>query len=242
MPYSSSGRASSGRAPLGRAGSALARAKANAGWILLVLAAIMLTLAGTRPGAAATPVDLGDEDELVRHATEQWTGDFDAMSKRRIIRALVPFNKMMYWLDGASQRGTAYEELRAFEETINKKIKDKALGVRVVYIPVPRDQLISGLVEGRGDVAVGNLTVTAERAKRVDFSQPFLTNVKEVVVTGPDQPPVASVDDLAGPRDPRAQIEQLLREPDPAERALHRRRASNRSACSSPTRTSRTTT
>ncbi|MDZ3836648.1 MAG: lytic transglycosylase F [Rhodospirillales bacterium] len=202
MPYSSSGRASSGRAPLRRSPRACARARAwawanNAGSILLVLA-IMLTLAGPRPGMAATPVDMGDEDELVRHATEQWTGDFDAMSKRRIIRALVPFNKMMYWLDGASQRGTAYEELRAFEETINKKIKDKALGVRVVYIPVPRDQLISGLVEGRGDVAVGNLTVTPERAKRVDFSQPFLGNVKEVVVTGPHQPPVASVDDLSG--------------------------------------------
>lgn len=173
------------------------RALAAAAPVLLLLLAAALAIAMPRAGTAATPVGASD-DELVRHATESWTGDFDAMSKRRIIRALVPFNKMMYWLDGASQRGTAYEELRAFEEAINKKIKDKALGVRVIFIPVPRDQLISGLIEGRGDVAVGNLTVTAERAKRVDFSEPFLGNVREVVVAGAEQPPVTHVDDLSG--------------------------------------------
>lgn len=199
MPHSVSGRALP-RTPLGVPRRTRVGAGARAILLLapLILALLILAVAGPRQGLAATPVGETEEDVLVRHATEPWTGDFDAMSKRRMIRALVPFNKMMYWLDGASQRGTAYEELKAFEDGINAKIKDKALGVRVIFIPVPRDQLISGLVEGRGDIAVGNLTVTPERAKRVEFSAPFLTNVKEVVITGPDQPPVTSLDDLSG--------------------------------------------
>ncbi|HEX6692320.1 MAG TPA: transglycosylase SLT domain-containing protein, partial [Burkholderiales bacterium] len=42
------------------------------------------------------------------------------------------------------------------------------------------------------------LTITAERAKRVDFSIPDGKNVIEVVVTGPASPVLASLDDLAG--------------------------------------------
>ncbi len=73
-----------------------------------------------------------------------------------------------------------------------------ALKVRVILIPVARDQLIRGLVEGRGDIAVGNLTITSERRKLVDFSAPFLNNVSEVVITGPDGPKLNAIDDLSG--------------------------------------------
>jgi membrane-bound lytic murein transglycosylase MltF len=43
-----------------------------------------------------------------------------------------------------------------------------------------------------------NLTVTPERAKEVDFVSPLAEGVKELVVTGPEAPPVTSVDDLSG--------------------------------------------
>lgn len=166
--------------------------------MFVAVCAAIVVVSGTPAAFAAVPVTQPKDDELIRHATETWTGDFDAMSKRRVIRALVPFNKMMYWLDGAEQRGTAYEELKAFEDFVNKRQKNKALKIRVIFIPVARDQLIRGLVEGRGDVAVGNLTVTAERQKQVDFSSPFLTDVSEVVITGPGGARLETVDDLAG--------------------------------------------
>ncbi|MGA7269291.1 MAG: lytic transglycosylase F, partial [Aestuariivirga sp.] len=53
-------------------------------------------------------------------------------------------------------------------------------------------------VQGLGDIAAGNLTITPERRKTVDFTAPFVTDVREVLVTGPDSPPVASIADLAG--------------------------------------------
>jgi membrane-bound lytic murein transglycosylase MltF len=45
---------------------------------------------------------------------------------------------------------------------------------------------------------VATLTVTLERQRLVDFSDPMATGVKEVVVTGPSSPQVNTVEDLSG--------------------------------------------
>ena len=66
----------------------------------------------------------------------------------------------------------------------------------IVVIPVPRDELIPSLVEGRGDIVMANLTITPEREKLVDFTPPLLTNIAELVATGPETGPVESFDDL----------------------------------------------
>ncbi len=70
--------------------------------------------------------------------------------------------------------------------------------MNVAFIPVSRDQLIPALVEGRGDIAAANLTITPEREADVDFSTPFAGDVRELVVTGPTAPSVASLEDLSG--------------------------------------------
>jgi membrane-bound lytic murein transglycosylase MltF len=129
---------------------------------------------------------------------QKWTGDFDGMAERRLIRALVPYSKTFYFLDGADQRGLTYELLREFEKHINKELRKRTLGIHLVVIPTKRDRLLPALIEGVGDIAAGNLTITPEREKRVDFSDPQLTGVEEIVVTGPKAPPIQSVDDLAG--------------------------------------------
>jgi ABC-type amino acid transport substrate-binding protein len=54
------------------------------------------------------------------------------------------------------------------------------------------------LVEGRGDIAAANLTITPQRLKLSDFSAPLLTGVDEIIVTGPKAPRIKTVDDLAG--------------------------------------------
>ena len=79
-----------------------------------------------------------------------------------------------------------------------KKLKNKNLKVRVVFIPLRRDQLLPGLAAGKGDIAAANLTITPERQKLVDFTVAGLSNVSEVAVSGPASPKVASLDDLSG--------------------------------------------
>ena len=76
--------------------------------------------------------------------------------------------------------------------------KTGKLPVHVVFIPTARDQLIPGLIDGRGDVAAAGLTITPDRQAQVDFSDPTFSDVKEIAVTGPGSPPLQSLDDLSG--------------------------------------------
>ena len=127
-----------------------------------------------------------------------WTGDLDGMVRRRTIRALVVYSKTFYFVDAGRQFGLSYEGLKAFEHDLNRKLKVDPARVRIIFLPVSRDELIPALLDGRGDIAAANLTITPERQQQVDFSVPALTNVSELVVTGPKSPRIASVDDLSG--------------------------------------------
>ena len=130
------------------------------------------------------------------------TDDLDQMVKRRFVRALVVYNKTLYFLDRGRERGVAAEGLHAFEkhlnQEVNRKRKAKLPKVHVLAVPVARDQLIPWLLEGRGDIAAANLTITPERLKQVDFADPFHENASEVLVTGADVAAPQNQDDLSG--------------------------------------------
>ena len=162
---------------------------------MLIAMSIAASAAVLSISAAAETESIPDESLL---GMKPWLGDFDGMAKRRIIRALVVYSKTFYFLDGARQRGATYEMLRQFEKFVNKKLKTKTLKVHVVIIPVRRDELFPGLVQGLGDIAAANLTITPRRLKLVDFSNPLFPGVKELLVTGPSAPPVNAASDLAG--------------------------------------------
>lgn len=137
-------------------------------------------------------------DEALGQIKKPWTGSLEGMIKRRVIRALVVYNKTGYFLDGARQMGVTYEALKRFEAELNRKLGARHLKIHIVFIPVARDQLLPYLVEGRGDIAAANLTITSDRLKTADFTDPFYDGVKELVVTGPGAPPLKSLDDLSG--------------------------------------------
>jgi membrane-bound lytic murein transglycosylase MltF len=128
----------------------------------------------------------------------KWTGDLDGMVKRRIIRVLVPYSKTLYFVDRGIQRGLVYDSFRMFENDLNKKLKAKHIKTHVLFVPVGRDDIIPALLEGRGDIAAANLTITPERLKQVDFSDPTARNVSEIVVTGPGADPIKGVEELSG--------------------------------------------
>jgi membrane-bound lytic murein transglycosylase MltF len=137
------------------------------------------------------------ESDVLR-IDKKWTGDFDGMVERRLVRVLVTYNMTNYFLDKGAQRGATYEALTAFEKHINEKLKNKHLQLHVAFIPVTRDNLIPALIEGRGDVAAASLTITPERQQQVDFTDPLATGVREVVVASPNAPALKSIDDLSG--------------------------------------------
>jgi membrane-bound lytic murein transglycosylase MltF len=137
---------------------------------------------------------------LVAEMMEPFHGDFDAMVENRVIRVLVTYNRTNFFLDGGTQRGITADALSEFEKALNQELKLGRRSLQVAAIPVLRNQLIPFLEEGRGDVAIASLTITPERAQRVDFSVPAARDISEVVVTGPSSPAITSLDDLSGKR------------------------------------------
>lgn len=170
--------------------------------VLLLLSVTQANAQSSAPVAnSAVTTTVGGNVRQLRMLTKPWTGDFDGMLKRRIIRIYVPYSRSLYFVDKGRERGLAAELIRDFERWVNQKYA-KTLGKRpisVYIIAATRDKLLTDLTRGLADIAVGNLTVTEERLKVVDFVAPDdkLVNV-EILVTGPASPPVASVDDLAG--------------------------------------------
>jgi len=181
-------------------------------WALASLAAAILTCA-LLPGRVLSAVEdapapqepereeLSIDTELI---ARPWTGDLDGMVERGVIRILTTYSKTFYFVDKGTQRGLVYDAFRLFEEDLNgklvkaKKLKHKHVKVRVVFVPVGRDELLPALAAGKGDIAAANLTITPERQKVVDFAKPVSANVSELLVSGPASPAVASPEDLSG--------------------------------------------
>lgn len=157
----------------------------------------LLTILLLGPSMNANAAD-DAPDQQSAFPIEVWKGDFEAMAQRNRIRALVVYSKTFYFIDKGQQRGLTYEGLMQFEKFINEKLNKKTIKVNVIFVPVARDQLLPALLEGRGDIAAANLTITPERSKQIDFSDPFGTGVKELVVSGPDSPKITSLNDLSG--------------------------------------------
>jgi membrane-bound lytic murein transglycosylase MltF len=171
---------------------------------LAIVLALLILAPDARAETPAKPSPAPVVKPEARQLTTQvktWTGDFDAMLERRIIRVLAPYSRSLYFNDKGRERGLTADSVRGFEQWINKKYK-KQLGKRpitVFIIPTTRDRLLPAVAQGTGDIAVGNLTITEERRKIVDFvSLPGQTSVKELVITGPKSPSIATANDLAG--------------------------------------------
>ncbi len=173
--------------------------KGLASLLLIVIAACLETNAVSAQSVTQAGAD------LTGNANRAWHGDFDGMIQRRVLRILVPYSKTLFFIDRGRQLGVVAEFGQAFETWLNKHHARGHLRLHVAFIPVPREDLINALRDGVGDIVAANLTITPERQSLVDFADPWMRNVQELVVTGPKAPALASMDDLAG-RDIRVRM------------------------------------
>jgi membrane-bound lytic murein transglycosylase MltF len=169
-------------------------------WIVASLV-LVANASGQSPGSPQSKPATKEKARQLDLSNKPWTGDFDQMLERRMIRVLAPYSRSLYFNDKGRERGLSADTVRDFERWINKKYAT-TLGKRpltIYIIPTTRDKLLPEIVKGMGDVAIGNLTVTEERLKVADFVSPEGSrSMKELVVTGPQSPAIASVDDLSG--------------------------------------------
>jgi membrane-bound lytic murein transglycosylase MltF len=137
-------------------------------------------------------------DSIQQALDKPFTGDFDEMVKRRVIRVGVTYNRTHYFVDMGQERGLTYESLKLFETELNDQLKTGLLRVHVVPVVMPRNQLAAALLDGKIDMVAAMVTVRPEVEAVAAVSEPTRENVNQVVVTGPGAPPIKSIDDLSG--------------------------------------------
>jgi len=120
------------------------------------------------------------------------------MVKQRNIGAIVLINPIGFFYSNGHPMGAMYETLRELETFVNQKLKTGALKVKVTFIPLRPDQVEAALTQGVGDVVAYALVVTPERRQTVAFTVPIQTDVKQIIVSGPNLGAVSSLDDMGG--------------------------------------------
>ena len=125
-------------------------------------------------------------------------GDLDGMVKKREIRALLVPSRSGFFYDKGHPGGIYFEALDAFQRFVDKRFRSGSLKINITYIPVRPEQLENALLQGVGDLIAYGVEVTPEREKKILFTTPIDSNVKQVIVTGPKAPPITSIEDLGG--------------------------------------------
>ena len=166
--------------------------------LIIAIACALLTVSACdrsgpepqEPSKFAHPLD--------EHLKITYTDDLPGLTDRRYIRVLAPVNRTNFYFSGPETFGFEYSLLKEYEGCLNKSTKRKELDIIVDFIPATRDQLLNGLVEGKGDIAAAGLTITKERKELISFTDPYIEGVKEVLVSHSDEPRLKTVDDLSG--------------------------------------------
>ncbi len=171
------------------------------------LLALLFAVSAPVSSTEKPPPLQNDKAELainMDHIMQPQKGDLPDMINRRAIRVLTTYSKTFFFIDKGTQRGATHDLFIALEKDLNnqlakeKKLKQKHLKVRIVFIPVTRDNLFKALNEGKGDIAAANLTITSSRQEQVAITTPLYSDVKELLVSGPSSPDVKNLEQLSG--------------------------------------------
>jgi membrane-bound lytic murein transglycosylase MltF len=164
------------------------------------LAVMLLAASMISPVPAGADAVLDEEQlasDFIALLAVPWSGDLPGMAERNVIRVATAFSRTHFFLDDGQPRGLTQELVSAFEQFLRARagpLKD----MRVVMLPMPREALLTAVIDGHADIAAANLTITAHRLEEVAFSAPWYEHIRELPVSGPGGPTLKALEDLAG--------------------------------------------
>ncbi|QBP42430.1 transporter substrate-binding domain-containing protein [Paenisporosarcina antarctica] len=88
------------------------------------------------------------------------------------------------------------DDFQGFDVDISNEIA-KRLGVEVNFIATKWDGLIGGLKADKFDIVIGQMTVTEERKKSVDFTDPYVIT-GSVLITREETNDITKLEDIKG--------------------------------------------
>ena len=139
-----------------------------------------------------------ESDQLLERVRRPFLGDLDKIRERRFLRVLVSYGRTNFFFDQGSPRGFEYDLMMEYEKLLNTSVSSLEDRIKLIFVPVPFDQLLDRLTSGHGDVAAAGLTITPERLAQVSFTKPYLKAVDEVIVGRQDGHALTSLSDLSG--------------------------------------------
>jgi len=163
----------------------------------------LLSTVESSPLSNTKQVDKPSKDEPeqmidTERVNKPFIGDLDQMKQRKIIRALVVYNKTDFFFSKGGMKGIQVELLHEYEKFLNQGVKSAEKKVYIIYIPVTFNNLLPALNSGKGDIAADFLTVTPERKKQVSFASVMKMPVSELVVSNKSVTGLQAIKDLAG--------------------------------------------
>jgi len=176
---------------------------------IVTLAASLAACAGSPPAApgnatpaAAALIDIpraADQPPYpprrLQDVSNPARGDLDEIVARGYLRVLVAPSPTQFEIANGFMRGRTHDVGEALQAFLTEQ---HGIGrVPVVLIATPEDALITNLLAGKGDIAA-NLLLTFERDDQVAFAAPLLKGIRELVVTGPGEAPLVSLEDVGG--------------------------------------------
>ncbi|MFV0450084.1 MAG: transglycosylase SLT domain-containing protein [Vibrio sp.] len=132
--------------------------------------------------------------ELSPLSDQPYQGDWAVLKEKGVIRVVVSADLGFYYVESGRPKGIGAELLYHFENSLKKQ----APCVHIQIIPVLRDDLIPSIEAGLADLAVANLTITPTRSKLIDFSNPLIKEIQELIVTNKNYPDITSLTQLTG--------------------------------------------
>lgn len=133
--------------------------------------------------------------------SEVWTGTFEQMLQRGVIRIAVPYDRTIYIDDKGAPKGIAINMSRAMQTWIAKQyaaeLKGKTLSVKLV--PTQSADLLTTLTAGKADMVIGDLGLYKPSVNSHEYLLNHAYKLdREVLVSGPSAVPITSFEDLAG--------------------------------------------
>lgn len=92
--------------------------------------------------------------------------DLDGILREGKLRVVVDYNYTNYFVYRGKPMGFKYEILKQLSKDLNVKLE--------FIVSNDMEETFRGLETGRFDLAAKNLTVTSERSRRVDFTEPIM--------------------------------------------------------------------
>lgn len=150
------------------------------------------------PGAQApdAPVVV----DLDARETRPFKGDLPGIRERELLRVLVTPGRSDFFAAEGRLRGFEYELFRELSEELERERRPGTPPMQIAFVPMPAEDLIPALLAGHGDVIASSMTVTEARSAQVAFTAPYMTGVREVLVSHAGSEAPASWEDLAGER------------------------------------------